>query len=76
MEKHLSAEGKPDEADAAARRRLTHDFKHQCLRVLRCTAQALAEGPGGLRFTAGTQPWLDALTELHGDVSLTLPNGV
>jgi hypothetical protein len=76
MEKHLSAEGKPDVTDAAAGNRLTHDFKQQCLRVLRCTAQALAEGPGGLRFKAGTQPWLDALTELRGEVSLTLPNGV
>lgn len=75
MEKHLSAEGKPDMADAGTSNRLTYEFKQQCLRVLRCTARALAEGPGGLRFTAGTQPWLDALTELRGDVTLTLPNG-
>jgi hypothetical protein len=29
------------------------------LRILRCTAKAMASGPGGLRFKAGTRPWLD-----------------
>lgn len=32
------------------------------VRILRCTAQALAVGPGGLRFKPGAQPWLDGLT--------------
>ena len=38
------------------------DFDAQCLRVLRCTAHALANSPGGLRFKAGTRPWLDAIS--------------
>lgn len=38
-----------------------NDFNQQCLRVLRCTAQALANSPGGLRLNAGTQPWLEGL---------------
>ena len=32
------------------------------LKILRCTAQAMASGPGGLRFVAGTRPWLDGLS--------------
>ena len=38
-----------------------HDLDWQRLRILRCTAQAMANGPGGLRFKAGTRPWLDGL---------------
>lgn len=38
------------------------DLKTQCLRILRCTARALAGSPGGLRFKAGTRPWLDGLS--------------
>ena len=38
-----------------------HDFNQQCLRILRCTAEAMASGPGGLRFQAGTRPWLEGL---------------
>lgn len=38
------------------------DFNQQCLRILRCTAQALANSPGGLRFKAGTRPWLEGLS--------------
>ena len=38
-----------------------HDLSLQCLRVLRCTAHAMASGPGGLRFKAGTRPWLEGL---------------
>lgn len=34
---------------------------NQRLRILRCTAQAMASSPGGLRFQAGTQPWLEGL---------------
>ena len=33
------------------------------LKLLRCTAQAMASGPGGLRFVAGTRPWLEGLTD-------------
>lgn len=52
-----------------------HDFEQQCLRILRCTAVALANSPGGLRFKAGTRPWLDALSERQTDLSLSLPTG-
>lgn len=38
-----------------------YDFSQQCLRVLRCTAEAMASSPGGLRFKAGARPWLDGL---------------
>ncbi|MES2943438.1 MAG: hypothetical protein V4772_11265 [Pseudomonadota bacterium] len=38
-----------------------HDLNQQCLRILRCTAQALANSPGGLRFKADTRPWLEGL---------------
>lgn len=44
-------------ADSAGR----HDFDRQRLRILRCTAQAMASSPGGLRFKAGTQPWLEGI---------------
>jgi hypothetical protein len=39
----------------------SHDLDTQRLRILRCTAKAMASTPGGLRFTAGTRPWLDGL---------------
>ena len=32
------------------------------LKILRCTAHAMASGPGGLRFVPGTRPWLDGLS--------------
>ena len=32
------------------------------LKILRCTAHAMASSPGGLRFVAGTRPWLEGLT--------------
>ena len=37
------------------------DIEQQCIRVLRCTAQALAAGAGGLRFRPGSRPWLAGL---------------
>ncbi|MEN9437940.1 MAG: hypothetical protein RIR09_2595 [Pseudomonadota bacterium] len=43
--------------------RMLHDVERQCLRILRCTAIAFANSPGGLHFEAGTRPWLDALTQ-------------
>lgn len=39
----------------------SYDLDTQRLRILRCTAKAMASTPGGLRFTAGTRPWLDGL---------------
>lgn len=38
-----------------------HDLDRQRLRILRCTAHAMASSPGGLRFKAGTRPWLEGL---------------
>ncbi len=38
-----------------------HDIDQQRLRILRCTARAMANSPGGLRFKAGTRPWLEGL---------------
>jgi hypothetical protein len=37
------------------------NFNQQCLRILRCTAIALANSPGGLRFKPGARPWLEGL---------------
>jgi hypothetical protein len=31
------------------------------LKILRCTAHSMANSPGGLRFVAGTRPWLEGL---------------
>lgn len=39
----------------------TRDIEQQCIRVLRCTAQAFAAGAGGLRFKPGSRPWLAGL---------------
>ena len=41
------------------------DFNQQCLRVLRCTAEALASSPGGLQFEPGTRPWLVGLQTIR-----------
>jgi hypothetical protein len=43
-----------------------HDLDKQrlcILRIMRCTAKAMASGPGGLRFESGTRPWLVGLAE-------------
>jgi hypothetical protein len=47
---------------AHAARLALHDFDQQRLRILRCTAHAMAISPGGLRFKAGTKPWLEGLS--------------
>ncbi len=41
------------------------NFNQQCLRILRCTASALASSPGGLRFKPGTRPWLEGLQSVR-----------
>lgn len=43
------------------------DVAQQGLRILRCTARAMAGSPGGLRFKPGAQPWLDGLTPIRPD---------
>ena len=75
MEAQLHHPKQFGQAHAATHQRFTHDLEHQCLRILRCTARALANSPGGLRFRAGTRPWLDALHQGGGDLSLTVQHG-
>jgi hypothetical protein len=41
------------------------NFNQQCLRILRCTAKALASSPGGLRFQPGARPWLEGLQSIR-----------
>ena len=41
------------------------DVVAQGLRILRCTAHALAVSPGGLRFKPGARPWLEGLTPIR-----------
>lgn len=41
------------------------NFNQQCLRILRCTALALASSPGGLRFKPGARPWLIGLQSIR-----------
>jgi hypothetical protein len=68
----------PAEQNADASRTVghtLHDFEQQCLRVLRCTAKALANSPGGLRFKAGTRPWLEALTPQQADYCFSTQQG-
>ncbi|MBG6071610.1 MULTISPECIES: hypothetical protein [unclassified Polaromonas] len=43
-----------------------HDLDRQRLRILRCTAHAMASSPGGLRFKPGTRPWLEGLPSAPG----------
>ncbi len=44
-----------------ARQKGAHIFYQRCLAILHCTAQSLSSSPGGLRFKAGSQPWLSGL---------------
>ena len=43
----------------------TPNFNQQCLRILRCTAKALANSPGGLRFKPGARPWLEGIQNIQ-----------
>jgi len=65
MTEHPMGLSSHDRQDAGAARGLgagIQDLNKQCLRILHCTAQALANSPGGLRFKAGTRPWLEGLS--------------
>lgn len=44
-----------------AKRQDEHAFYRRCIDILRCTAHALNNSPGGLRYRAGSQPWLEGL---------------
>lgn len=75
MGKHLTAAVELGGTPGATTMRPTYDLEQQCLRVLRCTARALASSPGGLRFKAGTRPWLDALSDRNNDLSMAVHQG-
>lgn len=53
--------GEPGKTVGNAAGATFHDLDKQRLRILRCTAHAMASSPGGLRFKAGTRPWLEGL---------------
>lgn len=58
----LNLAGEPGKFAGNAASAILHELDKQRLRILRCTAHAMASSPGGLRFKAGTRPWLDGLT--------------
>ena len=58
MERHLDPSARQQNNLQPANLRL------QCLRILRCTAEALASSPGGFCFRPGTRPWLDGLAAI------------
>ena len=58
---------------AASAARSPVDLDAQRLRILRCTAHAMANSPGGLRFKADARPWLEGLvTNTPRTVSLSM----
>ena len=56
---NLAGESKPGIGHVACG--IYRELDKQRLRILRCTAQAMASSPGGLRFKSGTRPWLDGI---------------
>ena len=58
----LNRAGEPGKFAGNAASAILHELDKQRLRILRCTAHAMASSPGGLRFKAGTRPWLEGLT--------------
>ncbi len=64
MKPELNAGARRRQPGADSNRSLGTGFfeiNKQVLRVLHCSALALATSPGGLRFKAGTRPWLEGL---------------
>ena len=61
MATNLNLNAEPQKGLGHSGNGYVHDLDRQRLRILRCTAQAMASSPGGLRFKAGTQPWLDGI---------------
>jgi hypothetical protein len=66
MEMNVNTSGNTQACTHAGSMAPMHAFEQQCVRILRCTALALANSPGGLIFAAGTHPWLDALSTPTG----------
>ncbi|UUZ67969.1 hypothetical protein LP416_27005 [Polaromonas sp. P2-4] len=54
-------QGAQDKGSRQAASTSIYDLDKQRLRILRCTAQAMASSPGGLRFKAGDRPWLEGV---------------
>ncbi len=75
MGKHLDAAVELGKAISLPAAGTAQAMQQQCLRILRCTAHALANSPGGLKFKAGTRPWLDALSDRRGDMALAFQRG-
>ena len=61
MALELNLAGEPGKNAGNVAGAILHDLDKQRLRILRCTAHAMASSPGGLRFKAGTRPWLEGL---------------
>jgi hypothetical protein len=45
-----------------AEQNCSSSYQANILRILRCTAHAMASGPGGLHFVPGAKPWLEGVT--------------
>lgn len=56
---NLAIESKPGICHVACG--IYRELDRQRLRILRCTAKAMASSPGGLRFQPGTRPWLEGI---------------
>lgn len=61
MALELNLAGEPGKSAGNVAGAIHHDLDKQRLRILRCTAHDMASSPGGLRFKAGTRPWLVGL---------------
>jgi hypothetical protein len=61
MALNLKPVGQAKENAGEAASAAIFDLDKERLRILRCTAQAMACSPGGLRFEAGTRPWLEGI---------------
>jgi hypothetical protein len=59
----LNQAGEPKKGIGQVASAIFHDLDKQRLRILRCTAKAMASSPGGLRFQAGTRPWLEGILD-------------
>ncbi len=57
----LKHAGEQAAAEKTQGRLSQYELDTQRLRILRCTAKAMASSPGGLRFRAGTRPWLEGV---------------
>jgi len=65
-------QGLQDKGSKQAASASIHDLEKQRLRILRCTAKAMASSPGGLRFRAGTRPWLEGVPGGRGNRAVLL----